>query len=93
VRNNTPSCRSFSDGSSAIQVTATVEDDATLTEEQLFRWCVDELPYFILPRYIEFRTELPRSPLGRVLKRQLRDEGVTPGTWDSEAAGVTYEKR
>ena len=51
------------------------------------------LPYFVLPRYIEFRSELPRSPVGRVLKRELRDEGVTAATWDAEAAGVTYEKR
>ena len=50
-------------------------------------------PYFALPRYIEFRTELPRSPVGRVLKRELRDEGVTATTWDAEAAGITYEKR
>jgi crotonobetaine/carnitine-CoA ligase len=31
--------------------------------------------------------------VGRVLKRELRDEGVTPATWDAEEAGVTYEKR
>ena len=54
---------------------------------------IEQLPYFALPRYVEFRQELPRSPVGRVLKRTLRDEGVTPTTWDAEAAGVTYEKR
>ena len=59
-------------------------EGATLTEEELFRWCIDQLPYFALPRYIEFRAELPRSPVGRVLKRELRDEGVTPTTWDVE---------
>ena len=61
--------------------------------DELFRWCIDELPYFVLPRYIEFRAELPRSPVGRVLKRELRDEGVTPATWDAETSGITYEKR
>jgi crotonobetaine/carnitine-CoA ligase len=76
-----------------LKVTATVKEGAALTEEELFRWCVDQLPYFALPRYIEFRTELPRSPVGRVLKRELRTEGVSPSTWDAEAAGVTYEKR
>ncbi len=45
------------------------------------------------PRYIEFRAELPRSPVGRVLKRELRDEGVTPATWDVDASGITYERR
>jgi crotonobetaine/carnitine-CoA ligase len=76
-----------------LKVTATVKEGASITEEELFRWCVDQLPYFALPRYIEFRAGLPRSPVGRVLKRDLRAEGVTDATWDVEAAGVTYERR
>ena len=76
-----------------LKITAVLVTDASVTEEELFRWCVEELPYFALPRYIEFRTELPRSPVGRVLKRDLRDEGVTDSTWDLDASGVTYEKR
>jgi crotonobetaine/carnitine-CoA ligase len=76
-----------------LKVTATVKEGASITEADLFAWCVDELPYFTLPRYIEFRAELPRSPVGRVLKRELRAEGVTSTTWDAEAAGITYEKR
>jgi crotonobetaine/carnitine-CoA ligase len=76
-----------------LKVTATVAEGASLTPDELFRWCIDELPYFALPRYIEFRDELPRSPVGRVLKRDLREEGVTAHTWDAEAAGITYERR
>jgi crotonobetaine/carnitine-CoA ligase len=76
-----------------LKVTAVLKDGVRLDPEELFRWSIGELPYFALPRYIEFRDELPRSPVGRVLKRQLRDEGVTPATWDAEAAGVTYERR
>jgi carnitine-CoA ligase len=76
-----------------LKVTATLVVGASLTEEELFVWCVDQLPYFALPRYIEFRAELPRSPVGRVLKRELRAEGVTASSWDVEASGITYEKR
>jgi len=76
-----------------LKITATLAPGATLTEEELFRWCIDQLPYFALPRYIEFREELPRSPVDRVLKRELRDEGVTANTWDVEASDITYEKR
>jgi crotonobetaine/carnitine-CoA ligase len=76
-----------------LKVTATVKDGNDLTEEDLFRWCIDRLPYFALPRYIEFRPNLPRSPVGRVLKRDLRSEGVTPSTWDSEKSGIEFEKR
>jgi crotonobetaine/carnitine-CoA ligase len=76
-----------------LKVTATIADGRSVSEADLFRWCIDQLPYFALPRYIELRAELPRSPVGRVLKRELRDEGVTPTTWDAEASGITYEKR
>ncbi len=76
-----------------LKITATVKEGASVTEEELFRWCIDRLPYFALPRYIEFRAVLPRSPVGRVLKRDLRTEGVTAATWDVEAAGITYERR
>lgn len=76
-----------------LKITATLAAGAALSEEELFRWCVDELPYFALPRYIEFRAELPRSPVGRVLKRELRDEPLGPAVWDAEASGITYDKR
>ncbi len=76
-----------------LKITATVKEGADLTEDELFRWCIEQLPYFCLPRYIEFRPALPRSPVGRVLKRELREEGVTPATWDAESAGIEYEKR
>jgi len=80
-------------GEDDLKVTATVAEGASVTEEELFRWCIDELPYFALPRYVELRAELPRSPVGRVLKRELRDEGVTPSTWDADTSGITYDKR
>ena len=76
-----------------LKITATLVDGANLTEEELFLWCVEQLPYFALPRYIEFRKELPRSPVGRVLKRELRDEGATAASWDLEDSEVKFEKR
>jgi crotonobetaine/carnitine-CoA ligase len=76
-----------------LKVTATIAEGQAVTEEALFRWCIDQLPYFALPRYIEFRDQLPRSPVGRVLKRELRDEGITATTWDAEASGITYDRR
>src|SRR4051794_10586932 len=80
-------------GEDDLKITATRVTGANVTESDLFRWCIDELPYFALPRYIEFRDELPRSPVGRVLKRVLREEGVTTTTWDADASGITYDKR
>jgi crotonobetaine/carnitine-CoA ligase len=76
-----------------LKVTATLKTDTELTPDELFTWAIDRLPYFALPRYIEFRKELPRSAVGRVLKRKLRDEGVTDATWDADSSGITVEKR
>jgi crotonobetaine/carnitine-CoA ligase len=76
-----------------LKITAVRRPGSTVSEADLFRWCIDRLPYFALPRYVEFRDELPRSPVGRVLKRTLREEGVTPATWDAEQSGIRYEKR
>ena len=76
-----------------LKLTATPKEGATVTEEELFRWCIDELPYFALPRFIELRAELPRSPVGRVLKRDLRDEPPSPTWWDADTSGITYAKR
>ena len=60
---------------------------ATLTEEALLRHCAAEVPYSMVPRYMEFRADLPRTPTQKVRKVVLREAGITPATWDREAAG------
>jgi carnitine-CoA ligase len=67
-----------------VKVTAVLAPGSALTEEALCHWCIDHMPYFAVPRYIEFRSELPKNPVGRVLKYQLRGEGRTAATWDRE---------
>ena len=76
-----------------IMVAVVLRDDEAVTPEDLFRWSLDQIPYFALPRYIEIRADLPRSPLGKILKGALRDEGVTAATWDADESGITYERR
>ncbi|RWA19656.1 AMP-binding protein [Mycolicibacterium elephantis] len=76
-----------------VKVTAVLRQGARLTPDELFEWCKERVPYFALPRYIEFRDELPVSPLGRVHKHLLRDQGCTPTTWDRDAAGASWERR
>jgi carnitine-CoA ligase len=76
-----------------LKVTAVLRQDAKVSEQELCLWSAEQMPYFAVPRYIEFRETLPRNPVGRVLKYILRDEGVTENTWDREAAGVQISKR
>lgn len=76
-----------------VKVTAVLKPGMTLTEVELCLWAVERLPYFAVPRYVEFREQLPRNPVGRILKYQLRDEGCTLTTWDREKSGLELTKR
>ncbi len=49
-----------------------VRSDPTLTEEQVMRFCHDNLTGYKRPKYIEFREELPKSNVGKILRRELR---------------------
>jgi carnitine-CoA ligase len=80
-------------GEDDVKVTAVLHEGVQLEAEELFRWATDSVPYYALPRYIEFRSSLPKNPQGRVLKYQLRDEGKTAGTWDLEDTDIKVSKR
>ena len=80
-------------GEDDVKITAILRDGATLAEEALFHWSLDVVPYYALPRYIEFRSSLPKNPQGRVLKYLLRDEGKTDATWDLEDSDTQVPKR
>ncbi|MBI08987.1 MAG: hypothetical protein CMM55_05625 [Rhodospirillaceae bacterium] len=54
-------------------------------------WCVERMPRYAVPRYIEFVEELDKTPTGKLRKQDLRDAGVTKVTWDRETLG--YELR
>jgi long-chain acyl-CoA synthetase len=51
-----------------------VKKDPALTEAALKQYCHDELTGYKRPKYIEFRGELPKSNVGKILRRELRDE-------------------
>jgi long-chain acyl-CoA synthetase len=51
-----------------------VRKDPNLTAEQILDFCKHELTAYKKPKYIEFRDELPKTNVGKILRRQLRDE-------------------
>jgi long-chain acyl-CoA synthetase len=51
-----------------------VRKDPALTSQQLMDFCRDQLTGYKRPKYIEFRGELPKSNVGKILRRELRDE-------------------
>jgi crotonobetaine/carnitine-CoA ligase len=50
---------------------------------EIHTFCTERMARFMVPRYIEIRSELPRSEIGKVQKELLRE--TTPQTWDAES--------
>ena len=51
-----------------------VKKDPDLTSEAIIEHCRKELTGYKVPRHVEFRDELPKTNVGKVLRRELRDE-------------------
>jgi crotonobetaine/carnitine-CoA ligase len=58
----------------------------------LASFLMERMPYFMVPRYIRVLDELPKTPSAKVLKADLRKEGITPDTFDREAAGMRVRR-
>lgn len=50
-----------------------VKKDASLTEEELKEWCKEELTGYKKPKHIEFIDELPKTNVGKILRRALKE--------------------
>ena len=51
-----------------------VKRDSSLTKEEVMKHCKENLTGYKLPKYIEFRSELPKTNVGKILRKDLRDE-------------------
>ncbi|OWU81983.1 AMP-binding protein [Phaeobacter sp. 22II1-1F12B] len=61
--------------------------DKEIDPGALIDFLKDRMAYFMVPRYVRVMESLPKTPSAKVLKHELRREGVTPETWDREAEG------
>jgi long-chain acyl-CoA synthetase len=68
-------CIGVSDGNGGEAVKLfVVRRDPTLTVEQLMDYCRQQFTAYKKPRYIEFRNDLPKTNVGKILRRELRDD-------------------
>ncbi len=79
-------------GEDEVKVCIALVEDARLAPEELLEWCETRMPYFAVPRYVEFVAELPKTPNLKVQKQKLRDHGITAGTWDRVAVGFKLQE-
>ena len=66
--------------------------DRTIDPASIIEFIRPRLAYYMVPRYIRILNVLPKTPTQKVLKQQLRDEGVTADTWDREQAGIRIKR-
>ncbi len=86
----------------AVQPSGIVEDEVmvsivlkpgeSMTPEELLDYCQGKMAYFMVPRFVDFIDELPKSRVHRTLKQVLRDRGVTDTTYDREKAGYEVKR-
>ena len=65
-----------------IKLDAILRPGHSLSCEELARHINEHAPYFCVPRYIEFVSELPYTPTQKLEKYKLRAKGISAATWD-----------
>jgi crotonobetaine/carnitine-CoA ligase len=75
-------------GEDEVMVVVAPKPGRRIDPAELLEFLRPRMAHFMLPRYVRIAAELPKTPTTKVRKAELRSQGVTPDTWDREAAGV-----
>ena len=79
-------------GEDDIRATILLAPGATIEPEEFFAFLHNNLPYFAVPRYVDVRSDFPVNALGKVMKHELRSEGLPADAWDFESLGLTVPR-
>lgn len=71
-------------GEDEIKVVIVLKEGRRLTPQEILAFCQDKMSKYMIPRYLETRQNLPKTPTEKVEKVKLKEEGITPDTWDRE---------
>jgi long-chain acyl-CoA synthetase len=61
----------------AVKAWIVLKEGQTASPEELQKFCRERLTGYKVPRYIEFRKDLPKTFVGKVLRRLLQDEEIS----------------
>jgi crotonobetaine/carnitine-CoA ligase len=79
-------------GEDEVMVALVLQPGAALDPFELMQYCETHMAYFMVPRYVRVVDAFPKTGTERTMKYQLKSQGVTPDTWDREAAGYTLKR-
>jgi crotonobetaine/carnitine-CoA ligase len=75
-----------------VKICVVLKPGEKLDPEELITYADERMPYFAVPRFVEFMDALPKTPTERVQKHLLKQAGITPNTWDRETTGVKVSR-
>ena len=65
---------------------------ADIDPVEIISFLTPRMPHFMVPRYIRFMADLPKTPTQKIEKHLLRQQGITEDTWDRERAGIRLKR-
>ena len=80
-------------GEDEIKACIVTEGGAEIDNVALLDYCVEKMPRFAVPRFVEAMEELSKTATGKIQKQPLRKDGVTNRTWDRESVGYKIARR
>jgi crotonobetaine/carnitine-CoA ligase len=69
-----------------VKVCVVLQQGSALSPEDLVSYCKGKMARFMVPRFVEFLEDLPKTPTEKIEKYKLKERGVTGRTWDSRSA-------
>lgn len=66
-----------------LMIVIVLKENESLNPKDLIKYLQPIMPKFMIPRFVKFRKNLPKTPTNRVQKVKLREEGITNDTWDA----------
>ena len=75
-----------------VLVAVSLAQGKTLDPAELIGFLRDRMAHFMIPRYVRIVDDLPKTPTQKVQKHIIRAAGITPDTWDREAAGIVVKR-
>lgn len=80
-------------GEDEVLAVVVLAEGRRLSPEEFWAHCDRRLPYFAVPRFVRFASALPKTPSEKVRKVALREEGITPDTYDRAKVAVSTGRK
>ena len=80
------------EGDDDIKLTLSLRKGEALPPEELLAFLIPLLPHFMVPRYLEYVTELARTPTGKILKVALKKAGINENVWDRKNSNISIRQ-